>query len=238
MKLRIAFVFLLVWIPFFANASSELKQDEASAIISGVYNKNCLRLRIGNGLVSTHQNPSFPSDADPDNYVDWWMWSEDDFGLHRVLAEAGIFEIQDRQSVLGDNWREVTIELSPKAQQLVKEWGTPERENTFCLKRGTLRVTNIGRNELYQKGLDNYRVLMGLGEWEFTEETKFVESAARDAMADAGVPPPEADLRFQKFIVLLKHDPFRGEWRFVTGDMVQVDEEFQGNRVLEYLQRR
>jgi len=231
---------LAVCLTFSAYASDELTQADASAIISNVLNKDCKPVSIGNALISPDQDPRLPRGADPDDYPGWWMFSdpEDEFGLHRILEKAGIFEIEERPSSLGENWREVTVRLSPKGKDLVEQWGLPRRENVFCIKRGNLKITNIGRNELHQKGLDNYRVLMGTGDWEFTEEMEFVTNEVRLALMKAGMTVPETDLRSSKFIVLLKHDPFRGEWRFVTADMAQVDEEFQSNRVLEYLQKR
>ena len=147
-----------------------------------------------------------------------------------AMEERGIIEIERLWMDADKKWQEAHVTLTRKGEALRKQWPRGDfGDNIFCIKWGTGRVTHVGRNEEVRKGLDVFRVVMGVAQIKWTPEQQLLNDLRPDSH-------PLSEQR--KVIALFKHDPFQSKWEMVTYDVANLDEEFKTNKVTTELERR
>jgi hypothetical protein len=167
--------------------------------------------------------------------------SQDEFRDLRVWEQIGVIKVSEIQALSkgfsgwndffalsqrGVQTRFIAAE-GPKASRVrcsddqrkkySKDWG---QISLLCVPTGRITVERIGQNEVHSIGTDHYRAIMGT----------YIATPS-PIMSEFHEKSGQKTIREGKFVVALKHDPFSGEWNFVTADFTYRDSEFQTNAV-------
>lgn len=152
--------------------------------------------------------------------------------VYKQLADAGYLTIEEDPASASYNagesfsWGQflnstvggvqARVRITPTARALDGDLeGAPDGQIWWPL--GTQRVTKVVSIETLRRGVDDYGIVRVLYDAQFTD---FFRSGYYPTCGD------RTGGEKQKAIVLLKHDPFAGEWKWVTEDDAAAAEEF------------
>ncbi len=119
------------------------------------------------------------------------------------------------------------ISLTPFGMQTDITASMPPKyrlSNCMHFKDGTFKVNRVVKNDLYKKGVNDYRVI-------FLTYTASWNALYRKIMQLRGVILSDD----RKAIALLKFDAFNNKWVIVAADIGDADREFQTNNVARAL---
>lgn len=223
MKTRWLLFLALVLIAPSVYATTEFTDAEAKRYFEGVWNSGCLKMPVGRVFVSEKLS-ELPEGFRPEVHR---SISKTGSRYLDALASRGILKIEALSADPMEAWAEIEVAVTRKGESLKRNWKVPQEEGWFCVKWGTSRLRNIGRNEIVQRGLDVYRVVMLTSETKWTPEYVLWEEVNGRNISEN-----------RKSIVLLKHDPFLSRWDLIAHDTANLVDEFTTDNVARELNRR
>ena len=168
--LKTQWFFVLVILLFLpsAYASTDFTDAQAKRYFEELWNNSCLKIPVGSILVNEDAHATKPPERfrpGQDSTI-----SQAVFEYYNALASRGILHIETAWTDPNGGWSERQVSITQKGESLKKDWKVSQEEGWFCIKWGTSRLTNLGRNELIHKGLDVYRVIMLTSDTKWTPE--------------------------------------------------------------------
>lgn len=220
---------LSVLVPALSIAAPSLSDRELRTIIEADFGHPS-QIPIGSWDVLGGLKPDVKSDLDKHEITESDLKKLATFekhGLVRIRTESlrgkADFSFKDLNEVAGRGLVGRTyIDPTPRALQLGR---VGSNKNVLEIPDPAV-LDNVVRNEEQKKGVDDLRVIMGTVKYSRPPEMQAVRA---DLYGTAKVSDRE------KFILLLKHDPFTGKWRTVAVDSVPEDLEFRTDNVSRQL---
>lgn len=221
-SLAVSFFFLYLS-PLLA---ASLSEREARKLIEDNWNKpyvNNVVIKLGEYRVL---NDSVKAD------INKGQLNTGEYKAYQAWEKIGVIEIdKDKYSkklnalqninaqILGDQVAHIWIKATSKGIELGAKRGQP-MQDSIIFKYGTFTITDVVKFEERKKGVDEYRMIMFKyqAQWEPTYQ-EYGKATGRSLSKD------------RKAILLFKYDVFSNEWKIVSIDNANFNEEFSTKNV-------